>query len=211
MMISAQLGPLRGSSPRGHMQAIPGPLPSTSQPAHKVITVKSTYPRGDKRRGHAQSSKLDFNAPSPIGTRQWALRISNVTPENVKMQAVIRQHGQAAHEPQQEGPPCVKPWPLRKLPEDDVRRDAHPELAELTKESHLNPQHILELWIQRQRASRSPNLTPIRDHGPDNGIEQAPHHGKRLTAHERPMLGTQMGCCTLAILRQPHKSWQHAA
>ena len=49
-------------------------------------------------------------------------------PENIKMQAVIRQHGQAVHEAQQEGPPCVKPW-LRKLPEDDVRRDALPEVS----------------------------------------------------------------------------------
>ena len=55
------------------------------------------------------------------------------------MQAVIRHHGQVAHEAQQEGPPCVKPWPLRKLPEDDVRRDALPELAELTKESPSMP------------------------------------------------------------------------
>ena len=88
-----------------------------------------------------RAAELDFNAPSPVGTRQlqWALRISNVIPENFKMQAVIRQHGQAAHEVQQEGPPCVKPRPLRELLEDDVRRDALPELAELTKEGHLNP------------------------------------------------------------------------
>ena len=72
------------------MQAIPGPLPGSSQSVHEAMTVKSAYPRGDKRRGHAQSSKLDFNASSPVGTRQWALRISNVVPENVKMQAVIR-------------------------------------------------------------------------------------------------------------------------
>ena len=77
MLICAQLGPLRGSCPREHMQAIPGPLPGPSQPVHEAMTVKSTYPRGDKRRGHAQSSKLYFNASSPVGTRQWALRNSN--------------------------------------------------------------------------------------------------------------------------------------
>ena len=59
------------------------------------------------------------------------------------------------------------------LAEDNVRRDALPELAELTKESHLNLQHALELWTHCQRASLSPNLTPIRDCGPDNSSEQA--------------------------------------
>ena len=53
MMIRAQLGPLRGSCPRGHMQAIPDPLPGPSQSVHEAMTVKSTYPRG----GHAQSSR----------------------------------------------------------------------------------------------------------------------------------------------------------
>ena len=56
------------------------------------------------------------------------------------MHAVISQQRQPAHEAQQGGPPCVKPGPL---PEDDVRRDALSELAELTKESHLNSQHVL--------------------------------------------------------------------
>ena len=72
------------------MQAIPGPLPGSSQSVLEAMTVKSAYPSGDKRRGHSQSSKLNYNATSPVGTRQWALRISNVIPENVKMQAVIR-------------------------------------------------------------------------------------------------------------------------
>ena len=53
MMIRAQLGSLRASCPRGHMQAIPARLPSPSQLVHEAMTVKSTYPRGDKRRGNA--------------------------------------------------------------------------------------------------------------------------------------------------------------
>ena len=52
----------------------------------------------------AQSSKFYLNASSPIGARQWALCISDITLENVKMQAVISQQRQAAHEAQQEGP-----------------------------------------------------------------------------------------------------------
>ena len=71
------------------------------------------------------------------------------------MQTVVRQQLQAAHEAQQEGPPSVKPGPFRKLPEDD---DALSEVAELTKEGHLSSQHVLELWTQRQRASRWPWL-----------------------------------------------------
>ena len=54
------------------------------------------------------------------------------------------------------------------------------ELAELMEGSHLNPQHVLELWTQRQRASWSPDFTTIRDRGPDNCIEQAPHHPMSL-------------------------------
>ena len=92
-----------------------------------------------------------------------AHRISGIIPENVTMQAVIRQQRQVAHEAhgQQEGPPCVKPRLFRKLPEGDVGRDALSKLAELTKESHLDFQHVLELWTHRQRASGSPNLTSI--------------------------------------------------
>ena len=125
----------------GHMQAIPGLLPDLSHFGHKAMTVQSTYPGGDERRGHAQSSKFHLKAPSPIGARQWAPCISNIIPEDVKMQAVIRPQRQAAHEAQQKGPTCFKPGPFRKLPEDDVGRDALSEVEELTKESHLNFQH----------------------------------------------------------------------
>ena len=122
-------------------------------PSHEAVTVQSTYPRGDEWRGKAQSiqsSQLHDNASSPVGTRHWALGkglcISDLVLENVKMQAVTRLQRRLAHEAQQEGPLCVKPWPITKLPEDDFRRDALPVLAELTKESHLNSQHVLELW-----------------------------------------------------------------
>ena len=64
MMIGAQLGPLRRSCPRGHMQAIPGLLPDLSHSGHEAMTVQSNYLGGDERRGHAQSSKLHFNASS---------------------------------------------------------------------------------------------------------------------------------------------------
>ena len=37
------------------------------------MTVQSTYPRGDERRGNAQSGKLHVNAPSPVGKQQWPL------------------------------------------------------------------------------------------------------------------------------------------
>ena len=62
-----------------------------------------------------------------------ALGISDMIPKNVKMQAVIKQQRQAAHEAQQEGPPCFKPGTFRKLPEDDVGRNALSESAELKK------------------------------------------------------------------------------
>ena len=70
MMIGAQLGPLRRSCPRGHMQASPGLLPELSHFGHEAFTVQSTYPGGDERRGHAQSSKFHLNASVPIGARQ---------------------------------------------------------------------------------------------------------------------------------------------
>ena len=162
MMTSAQLGPLRRMiCLTGHMQAIPGSLPDLSHFGHEAMTVQSTYPGGDTRRGHAQSSNFHFNASSPVGAWQWPPRKNNIIQENVKMQAVIRQQSQAAHEAQQEGPPCVKPGLFRKLPEDDVGRDALSELAELTEESHLDSRHVLELWAYRQRASGSPDLTSI--------------------------------------------------
>ena len=85
------------------------------------------------------------------------------------------------------------------FPEDDVGRDALSELAKLTKESHLNSQHILEPWTQCQRANRSPNLTSGLDCGLHTCIEQAPLPGKRLAA-PRVLFGAQLRCCTLATL-----------
>ena len=61
MMISAQLGPLRGSCPRGHMRAIPGLLLALSHFGHEAMTVEIPCARIDERRGHAQSSKLYLN------------------------------------------------------------------------------------------------------------------------------------------------------
>ena len=87
-------------------------------------------------------------------------------------------------------------------------------MAELANESYLSFQHVLELWIQRQRASWSLNPTSMGHFGPDNCIEQAPylpHHGERLAAHACLVFGTQTGCCTLAMLSHLCKSWQHAA
>ncbi len=80
-----------------------------------------------------KTSILPVNVPSPICTRQRALGISNVVPEDVKMQATLRQQRQTTHEAQQEGPPLLKPRPLRKLPKNDVGRDTPLEMAELTE------------------------------------------------------------------------------
>ena len=91
MMISAQLGPLRRGFPRGHMQAILGLLPDLSHFGHEAMIVKSTFPGGHERRGHAQHSKVNFNASSPLGAPQRAPRIRDLILENVEMQAVIRQ------------------------------------------------------------------------------------------------------------------------
>ena len=91
IMIRAQLGPFGWSGPGGHMQALPNSLPALSHPAQQAMAVQSTNPRGNKGRGNAQTSKLPINALSPIGTRQRALSISNVVPEDVKMQATLRQ------------------------------------------------------------------------------------------------------------------------
>ena len=166
--------------------------------------------RGDKRRGHAQSSKVPFIASGAVGKRPWPLasailswRISRckISPGSHDRRRI--KLSRMDHH--------VKPGPLTKLPEDDVRRDAISRLAELTKESQLNSQLVLELWTLCQRASWSPDLTPMRGHGPANCIKQAPHHGKRLAAHERLAFGTQIRCCTFAMLPQLCRSQQHAA
>ena len=160
-MAAASRNAAKVASTRWRMQVMPGLLPALSHFGHEPTTIKDPNPKGDGLRGNAPSGKLHLNAPSLVGSRQSAPCISSMFPENVKVQVVIRQQRQAPHEARREGPPRVKPGPLRKLPEDDVGCDALPELAELKKELHLNSQHVLELWTQRQRASWSPNLSPI--------------------------------------------------
>lgn len=52
MMKSAQLLALRGSCPRGHMQAVWSLLSALSHLDHEPMTVKRTYSSGYERRGH---------------------------------------------------------------------------------------------------------------------------------------------------------------
>ena len=73
------------------MQALPNPLAALSHLAQQAMAVQTANPRGNKGRGHALTSNLPIDAPSPVGTRHRAFCISNVVPENVKMQATLRQ------------------------------------------------------------------------------------------------------------------------
>ena len=110
------------------MQAIPGSLQACSHFSHEALHGHEFQEHLPQRKGNAsrdtQDGNLHSNASSPVGTWQWAPRISNITLQNDKMQAVVRQQGRAAHEAQQEGPLCVKPGPLRNFPGDDVGHDA---------------------------------------------------------------------------------------
>ena len=77
------------------------------------------------------------------------------------MQAVVRQQSQTPRKAQQDGPLLIKPELLSKPLDHDRGRDILYELPELTKGSHLKPQHVPELYTQRHRASWSTNFTLI--------------------------------------------------
>lgn len=68
-MISAQLGPHRGSCPMGHMQAMPTLASALISFGHELTTAKSTYLSGIERRGNAQSGKLQMEARTNAGDR----------------------------------------------------------------------------------------------------------------------------------------------
>ena len=51
------------------------------------------------------------------------LGISNVVPEDLSMNAVLRHVGQAMHEANDLVPPPMHPWHFRQLPENDCRGD----------------------------------------------------------------------------------------
>ena len=70
-LISAQLFPPRTSYPRGHMQPVPGLLSARSQLRHEAMTVKSACPRGNARRGYAQSGKLHVNGTQREREREF--------------------------------------------------------------------------------------------------------------------------------------------
>ena len=59
MKIGAQLGLLRGSCHRGHMQAVQGSLSALSRMGRDAISVKSICPRQIEMRGHAQSAQKE--------------------------------------------------------------------------------------------------------------------------------------------------------
>ena len=110
-----------------------------------AMTVKSTIPeemKGEAMHRVAQCFSMPLaqlaHSRDPLASASLSQR----------MLAVIRRRRQATHEGQlqQKGSSCIKPGPIRKLPEDDSGRDALSELAELTAESHLNSQQVLELW-----------------------------------------------------------------
>ena len=73
------------------------------------------------------------------------LGISNVVPEDLSMNAVLRHVGQAMHEANDLAPPPMHPWHFRQLPENDCRGDTPFEMAKLPKEGNLDISHLLNV------------------------------------------------------------------
>ena len=105
------------------MQTIPNPAELTLHVRLKPKGVQAGYARRRKRRDHAKAAVLLDNATSPVAIWGVFLGISNVVPEDLSMNAVLRHVGQAMHEANNLVPPPMHPWHFRQLPENDCRGD----------------------------------------------------------------------------------------
>ena len=110
------------------MQAFPGSsLAALCHFGHEAVTVNSTdRPIPEETNGEAMPRVANVNAPTRFAHGNGSLASVNLIPENVKMEAVIEQQ-RPAHDAQRRRDHHVSSqslWPLRKLPEDEVGRDA---------------------------------------------------------------------------------------